>query len=166
VLNVRSPLFSRMELSQGRNGSEDDGRLEVHEVNRMRIGASLVFLSGCETGIGAAWSNGFAKGEDYATLARAFLHAGAGNVIATLWRVEDMKSADFAGLFYEFLGRSDRASPEGALTDALTSAQRRMVRTPGRESPFYWAGFRLTGSGDLARSGLVRPAGTMPAQEF
>jgi CHAT domain-containing protein len=166
VLNVRSPLFSRMELRRGRNGSEDDGRLEVHEVNRMRIGASLVFLSGCETGIGSAWSTGFTKGEDYATLSRAFLHAGAGNVIATLWRVEDLKSADFAEHFYDVLGRWDRAPPEGALADALASAQRRMIRTPGTESPFHWAGFRLTGSGDLSRPGPVRPAGTLPAQEF
>ncbi len=56
----------------------DDGQLEVHEIIGLRVHSPLVFLSGCETGLGGAWSTGFAPGDDFATLARAFLYAGLG----------------------------------------------------------------------------------------
>ena len=70
--------------------------LEVHEVVGLLVRSRLVFLSGCETGLGAAGARAFAAGEDYATLARAFHYAGAREVVATLWRVEDRGAAEFA----------------------------------------------------------------------
>jgi CHAT domain-containing protein len=131
-------MFSRIELASGENGTgSDDGRLEVHEVLALRIRSSLVFLSGCETGLGAAWSTGFAEGEDYATLDRAFLSAGVSAVIATLWRIEDEGAATFASRFYEEL---EAASP----AEALARAQRRMLGDRRYEAPFYWAGYRLS----------------------
>jgi CHAT domain-containing protein len=142
VMNARSPMFSRIELATGENGAgSDDGRLEVHEVLTLRIRSSLVFLSGCETGLGAAWSTGFAEGEDYATLDRAFLSAGVSAVIATLWRIEDEGAAAFASRFYEEL---EAASPP----EALARAQRRMLGDRRYEAPFYWAAYRLS-SGSL-----------------
>jgi len=138
VMNARSPMFSRIELATGENGAgSDDGRLEVHEVLALRIRSSLVFLSGCETGLGAAWSTGFAEGEDYATLDRAFLSAGVSAVIATLWRIKDEGAAAFATRFYEEL---EVASPP----EALARAQRRMLGDRRYEAPFYWAAYRLS----------------------
>jgi CHAT domain-containing protein len=153
LLNVRNPLFSRIDLATASGGeSEDDGRLEVHEVSRLAIGAQLVFLSGCETGLGVSSSTGFNTGEDYATLTRAFLSAGAGNVIATLWRVEDQGSATFASLFYKELEAASGTGREGlgVVVEALSRTQREMLRSRDN-APFYWAGVRLTGSGDLPR---------------
>jgi CHAT domain-containing protein len=150
VLNARSPLFSRVELAPGRGpgrGSADDGRLEVHEVDRAAIESRLVFLSGCETGLGAAGAVGASAGEDYATLARAFLHAGADNVIATLWRIEDQGGAAFATSFYRELAGG--RPPHGRVTEALALAQRDLLRQARYRSPFYWAGYQVTGSGDL-----------------
>lgn len=149
VLNPRNPLFSRLELRPGRGrlDSDDDGRLEVHEVTRMTIAAPLVFLSGCETGLGLAGSTGFSTGEDYATLTRAFLSAGAANVIATLWQVKDRGAAELAVRFYQELvpsGRGGAASP----AEALSRAQRELMREPAWAAPFYWAGFRISGSGE------------------
>jgi CHAT domain-containing protein/tetratricopeptide (TPR) repeat protein len=82
VMNARNPLFSRIELARGRNGSSDDGRLEVHELLDLEISSPLVFLSGCQTGLGSAWTTAFDVGEDYATLAQAFL-LGAGTAPTT-----------------------------------------------------------------------------------
>ena len=77
VLNPINPLFSRIELVAGRNrASSDDGRLEIHELLGMEIRSQLVFLSGCETGLGPGASRRYSPGEDYATLASAFLAAG------------------------------------------------------------------------------------------
>jgi CHAT domain-containing protein len=140
-LNVRNPMFSRLDLAKGRSGrSEDDGRLEVHEVLGLSIHSPLVYLSGCETGLGGAWSTRFAQGEDYATLAQAFLYAGARNVIATLWRIEDEGAAEFARLFY---GELQGVPP----AEALARTQRLMMEIPERSSPYYWAAYRLSGTG-------------------
>ena len=144
VLSVHNPLFSRVELSRGRGGranrSDDDGRLEVHEVLDLRVVSRLVFLSGCETGSGPAWSTAFDPGEDYATLARAFLFAGVDNVVATLWRIEDEGAAAFAAEFYRALVRGDPV-------EALAEAQRAMLGGGRYGAPFYWAGYRLDGRG-------------------
>ncbi|MEE9293518.1 MAG: CHAT domain-containing protein, partial [Phycisphaerae bacterium] len=144
ILNVRNPMFSRIELArESKNGSsDDDGRLEVHELLELSIASPLVFLSGCETGVGAAGWTQFAKGEDYATLAQAFLYAGADNVVATLWRIDDEGAARFAEHFYRRLGSRNA-------TTALAEAQREMMQDPDYGAPYYWAAYRLTGSGAL-----------------
>ena len=139
VMNVENPMFSRVVLAAGTAGDgPEDGRLEVHEILDLEVRAPLVFLSGCETGVGRAGSTKFSPGEDYTTLAQAFLQAGARNVVATLWRVDDEASAAFAKRFYYELGR---ATP----TASLASAQREMIGDPQYSSPYYWAGYQLLG---------------------
>jgi CHAT domain-containing protein len=141
VMNATNPMFSHLELARGSGRSGDDGRLEVHEVLDVPVASTLVFLSGCETGLGAAWSTGFVSGEDYATLAQAFLYAGARNVVATLWRVQDDGAAALAERFYQHL-RS--VSP----AEALAAAQREMLANPRYHAPYHWAAYSLNGSGD------------------
>ena len=100
-------MFSHVALaSRDQTWGSDDGRLEVHELLNLSIDSRLVFLSGCETGLGVAGSTSFAPGEDYVTLAQAFLHSGADNVVATLWRVEDDGASTFTEAFYRRWGRS------------------------------------------------------------
>ena len=143
VLNPRAPMFSRIELARANGASglpSNDGRLEVHEVLALPIRSPLVFLSGCETGTGAAWSTSFARGDDYATLAEAFLYAGARNVISTLWRIEDRGAAAFASSFYAAVGTK---SP----VEALGSAQRALLATGQFASPYYWAAYVVSGDG-------------------
>jgi len=153
TMNPRNPMFSQVTLAVGSgNGPEDDGRLEVHEVLGLRVRSPLVFLSGCETGAGTEWSTGFARGEDYSTLAQAFLYAGAGKVVATLWRIRDEGGAAFAGRFYDRLR-------ELAPAEALAAAQRQLLRGPRYAAPYYWAGYRISGGGDAPaaahESGIV-----------
>jgi CHAT domain-containing protein/tetratricopeptide (TPR) repeat protein len=139
VLNAQNPMFSRLELARQENGpSANDGRLEVHELLDLEIAAGLVFLSGCETGAGAAHSTAFLEGEDYMTLAQAFLRAGANAVIATLWPVEDAGAAAFADVFYRQL---DAVGP----AEALARAQRALLADPRYGSPYHWAAFQLAG---------------------
>ncbi|MEO8090392.1 MAG: CHAT domain-containing protein, partial [Gemmatimonadales bacterium] len=140
VMNLRNPMFSRIELARSTGGAADDGRLEVHELLDLRIHAPLVFLSGCETGVGAAWSTQFARGEDYATLAQAFLYAGARSVMATLWRIGDEGAAAFAERFYAHL-------PHEAPAEALAAAQRELLKSSRYGSPYYWAAYQVSGDG-------------------
>jgi CHAT domain-containing protein len=153
VMNAHNPLFSRIEFvsgvneTGGREGSvqvvaDGDGWLEVHELLDATVEASLIFLSGCETGMGPGWSTGFGRGEEFATLGQAFLHAGAENVIATLWRIDDPGAAAFAERFYQELRRNRMPAR------ALATAQRDLILHPRYGSPFFWAAYRLTGTGD------------------
>lgn len=145
VMNPWNPMFSRIGLSRRSQAAEDDGRLEVHEVLAMRIRSPLVFLSGCETASGAAWSTSFARGEDYATLARAFLYAGADDVIATLWPVADRSAAVLSQRFYRHLNGD--ASPAAS----LALAQRSMIDEPAHASPYHWAPYRVAGANNDVR---------------
>ena len=145
VMSGESPMFSnvRLALPNSPNARTDDnGRLETHEVLALTLRAPLVFLSGCETALGTAWSNSYAHGDDYATLAQAFLFAGAHNVVATLWRIDDRGAAAFADKFYE---RLDSAPPPAA----LAAAQRAFIADRRYMLPYYWAAYTVTGSGRL-----------------
>lgn len=141
MLNQTNPMFSHIDLAAGARGNpEDDGSLDVHELLRIPVKSDLVFLSGCETGVGAAWSTSFRRSQDYATLSQAILYAGARNVVATLWRIDDLGASVFAERFYAAL-------PGTNAVDALAIAQREMIRDPRYSAPRYWAGYTISGAG-------------------
>ena len=146
ILNSVSPMFSRIELAKPAIvDPANDGRLEVHELLGLPVKSRLVFLSGCETGAGTAGSTSFRKGQDYATLSQAFLYAGARDVVATLWKIDDERGAAFAARFYGQL--ASRTAVE-----ALAMAQRDMIHDAVLSTPRYWAGYTLSGSGGLPPS--------------
>lgn len=133
VLNKHNPLFSFVELAPG---GGLDGRLEVHEVLRMRLAADLIVLSACQTALGSGAIADIPPGDDWVGFTRAFLQAGAASVLATLWSVGDAASARLMEEFYRATGRG------GSPADALAGAQRVLLRMPGA-TPFDWAGFAL-----------------------
>ena len=132
VLNKPNPLFSYVELA---GGGAHDGRLEVHEVFGLDLAADLVVLSACQTGLGSGTLADVPAGDDWVGLTRAFLHAGAARVVASLWAVEDQATAALMERFYHELGAG--AAP----ASALARAQRALLGEPGTAHPFFWAGF-------------------------
>jgi CHAT domain-containing protein len=140
-MNPDNPMFSRIELAPGAGGPDDDGRLEVHELLGLRVASGLVFLSGCETGMGDSWTTMFDRADDYATLAQAILYAGAQNVVATLWRVNDEAAGALAEKFYEEM--RERRDPVAA----LAGAQRALLSDPRFAAPYYWASYEVLGAG-------------------
>jgi CHAT domain-containing protein len=152
VLNKHNPLFSFVELAPG---AEHDGRLEVHEVFGLHLTADLVVLSACQTGLGSGALTDVPPGDDWVGLTRAFLHAGARRVVATLWPIDDWATAAFMERFYENLADND--SPERA----LAKAQRAMRTAPATAHPFFWAGFVVIGGADAQ----ARSAGLTIARE-
>ena len=148
VLNSRNPMFTRIELasaspsSASRAGAaaDHDGRLEIHELLAASIRSPLVFLSGCETSVVETWLDDAVRGTDHTTLAQALLYAGAGNVVGTLWRIDDAGAAAFAEQFY-------RSLPRQAAARSLALAQRAMLSSPRFAHPYYWAGYNLIGEG-------------------
>ena len=142
--NPINPMFSRISLAGAKHDNPaDDGKLEVHEILGMTSHASLVFLSGCETGVAPSGADAMA-GVDHASLAQAFLFAGARNVVATLWRIHDDPAAILAERFYlHARGRSP--------VEALAMAQREMI---GQGSGVDWAAYEIVGAG-VAAGGAV-----------
>jgi CHAT domain-containing protein len=135
--NSQNPLFSRMTVGMSRaRGSADDGHLDVHEILGLHTGSRLVFLSGCETGLGSGTDSPFEQASEEGSLAQAFLIAGAQTVVATLWRVDDAESVDLAKTFYE------QTRSGGTPADALAAAQRAAIRS---QSGYSWAAYTVSG---------------------
>ncbi len=139
ALNKSNPLFSFLEFAPGDVG---DRLLEVHEVFGLELRADLVVLSACQTGLGSGRLADVPPGDDWVGLTRAFLHAGAEQVVATLWAVEDQSTAALMGEFYgDYLAGS-------APSRALAEAQRALLAGPATTHPFHWAGFVVVEGSD------------------
>lgn len=152
-INERFPLYSHIALR--------DRPLELHEILRTKLHARLVVLSACETGRSAGVFGHGLSGADRVSFPRALLTAGAGAVIASLWRVEDVATASLMQGFYQNLSETCRAEvpfqpvagPSGCgFAEALITAQRHALASARTDDspnphPFYWAAFYLTGDG-------------------
>ncbi|MFN8648123.1 MAG: CHAT domain-containing tetratricopeptide repeat protein [Gemmatimonadales bacterium] len=117
-----------------------DGLLTVGEVlddPSLRLGAELVVLSACQTGLG-----NLAQAEGTVGLQRAFLARGARRLLVSLWSVSDDATAILMQRFYaHWLDDRDQPTP----AEALRRAQVDVRNTPGFEAPRYWAPFMVVG---------------------
>jgi len=122
-LNAERPENSYLLLA-------DNRRLGIVDAMMLPLASTdLVVLSACETGLGP-------QGMEFATLARAFAHAGAPATVATLWRVDDAASSKLIELFYTGLKRGEDAFV------ALAKAQRSMlIGDEAFRAPQMWAGY-------------------------
>jgi CHAT domain-containing protein len=118
----------------------EDGFLQASEIVQLPLKSDLVILSACDTAVGPL------EGEEgIAALSGAFLLAGARSVISTLWSVDDTFSLFLMKRFYDHLAAGEPAAA------SLTAAKRDMLRKYGAAAvPYYWAGFTLEGTGNLA----------------
>lgn len=136
LLNASHPDLSGLVFSLvDEAGRPRNGVLSAGDVSGLRLGADLVVLSACQTALGKE-----IKGEGLVGLTRAFMRAGARAVVASLWRVDDLATAELMKRFYGHMLR-DRQAP----TAALRSAQLEMARSKRWSAPFYWAGFVIQG---------------------
>jgi CHAT domain-containing protein len=106
-------------------------------------GVDLVTLSACQTGLGGARSD---DGREIEGLSALVQRRGAGNVIASLWPVEDSSTALLMRALYGTfaLNRGDAALGLQRAQQAL-----RLSKGPnGRANadPYYWAGFFVASS--------------------
>lgn len=144
VLNRRNPSFSFVAFAP-RPG--DDGRLTVADVLRLSFRARLVVLSACETGLGSGVSADVPAGDDWVGLVRAFLVAGADNVMASLWPIEDRATSRIVPQVYAGLQRGD-------VTAALAAAQRAALSDPATSAPRHWAALVVVGAGRHGARGM------------
>ena len=123
------PLDSAVILGRDRDGY----KLYARDIAQHPLRARLVTISSCH----GAGRRAFA-GEGLVGLAWAFLRAGAHEVIAALWEVNDEASPDFMDAMYGAI----RAGRDPA--DALRAAKLKMLRSNTiYRKPLYWAPFVL-----------------------
>jgi len=126
----------------------EDGLLHPAEIVQLKLHSALAILSACDTAVGPV------EGEEgIETLSRAFLLAGAKNVISTLWSVDDNSSLLLMKQFYQHLAANE---PPAA---ALVAAKRETLHKFGPAAvPFYWAGYTIEGAfdGAIASTGPPR----------
>jgi CHAT domain-containing protein len=127
------PLGSGLLLAPA---GSDAGLLTAADVvSKWRLRADVVMLSACETAVGQV-----RRYEGMFGLARAFLFAGARSVGASLWRVDDVSTAQLMGAFYrEYV----RGVPK---VEALRRAQVELLRDKQYADPYYWSCFVLMGA--------------------
>ena len=118
-----NPRFSALHLG--------DGVLSAADIETQRLRAQLVVLSACETGRVPT-----SAGDEGLGLVRAFQLAGARDVVASLWAVDDEPTAHFMTAFYRHW-----AQGHGDVGQALQHARAAVrARWP---HPFHWAAFNV-----------------------
>jgi CHAT domain-containing protein len=153
------PLRSNLRFTPS---AGDDGKLTVNEIFDMEIRANLVTLSACETALVKGEEGDFPRGDDLVGLSRAFIHAGAPSVVASLWKVSDDSTVELMRAFYRNLKSMTKAEAlQKAQIDLMKSSIRfHAERGPGGltrsaddqpdmeidcSHPFFWAPFILVG---------------------
>jgi CHAT domain-containing protein/tetratricopeptide (TPR) repeat protein len=113
----------------------EDGVLTALEASNLDLaGTELLVLSACETGLGEVRNADGVYG-----LRRAFALAGVRSQLMTLWKVnDDATQRLMAGFYPRILSGEGRAR-------ALREVQLQMLRDPVLGSPYFWAGFFLSG---------------------
>jgi len=138
-----APLFSWLHLA--------DGPLTVNEVYELDLSqASLVTLSGCQTGLGLG------QGGEMLGLTHAFFFAGAPALVVSRWRVDDEATARLMQDFYAALVRGE------AVADALRTAQ--LSARAIHPHAGYWAAFGAWGQG-FERVFIGFPLDWLPAPQ-
>jgi CHAT domain-containing protein/tetratricopeptide (TPR) repeat protein len=93
-------------------GQAVPGILGLQEIYDLSVRSELVVLSACDTASGAD-----RQGEGVVGLATAFLSAGAGSVLGSLWKVDDRATAFLMIRFYTLL-LAEGKTPVQALREA------------------------------------------------
>ncbi|NSW58087.1 MAG: CHAT domain-containing protein [Armatimonadetes bacterium] len=123
------PEFSGLLLASGDDVKPYDV-LTAQEVYTWPLKARLVTLSACQTALGKD-----VEGEGLLGLSRAFIYAGAQDVLCSLWPVSDESTKTLMTAFYKGLAEGQ------SVENALRSAQRALMQVTETNHPFFWAGF-------------------------
>ena len=124
--NRLHPLDSAVILASAKG----EYKLFARDVRNLPLSAELVTISSCRSAGAHAYA-----GEGLVGFSWAFLHAGARNVIAGLWNVDDRSTAKLMVELHRELRLG--ASP----AEALRKAKLALMQNGVYQRPFYWAPF-------------------------
>jgi CHAT domain-containing protein len=136
LIDDKKPARSAIVLSLDQDPKED-GFLQMREIFNLKLGADLVALSACQTGLGQ-----LIKGEGIEGLSRAFFFAGASSLLLSLWAVNDQASYQLLERFYVHLKSAE------PIASSLRKAKLELIDSGILSHPYHWAGFIITGNAD------------------
>lgn len=119
---------------------DDDGFLSASEIAQFKLARAIVILSACNTG---TEERGIAS-RNLNSIARAFQFAGAREVIASHWSVNDEATARLMQIFFQKIAADSSLTPAAAFQDS----QAELRRDPRWASPAFWAPFSIIGADD------------------
>ncbi len=141
-LTADSPLLASGIVFAGSNDRSrrdvtgNDGILTAEEIASLDLGSvSWVVLSACETALGET-----AAREGVLGLRRAFVVAGAGTLVSSLWQVNDRATMVFMNHLYDYRFSRGESTPE-AMRDAELWLLRRKRAGGGSTLPADWGAF-------------------------
>jgi len=123
--------------SDGHNEPANDGILTASEVTSLDLsGTELVVLSACQSGMGDIVS-----GEGVYGLRRAFMMAGARNIVSSLWKASDAYTVTSIGQIYSEKAENSASALKRAALEQLSTLRKRGQP----DHPFLWASFLVFG---------------------
>ncbi len=132
-LNLYSAPNKKDSLSETDHVLTDKTKFYISDVMNLQLKAELVVLSSCESGVGK-----LEVGEGVMALHRAFLYAGAQNIVYSLFKVPQDSTSELIQTFFRYALEGDTYST------ALRKAKLEMIQDESME-PIDWAGFALIG---------------------
>lgn len=105
-----------------------DGWLTLNRLAEVRLDGALVLLTGCETGRVRV-----DQGDELVGMIAAFIAAGAGGLVTSLWKTPDTAATALTTAFYGQLAKG--ADPLTALRESQRTVRERFAH------PAYWAPF-------------------------
>jgi len=112
----------------------EDGIIYVDDIYNIKLNAELVVLGACETGLGD-----IRKGEGIIGFLRAFIYAGAANLVTSQWNVNDQITSKYMIRFYEEIRSGETYS------EAMQTVKKEFISNPATADPRHWAAFVLHG---------------------
>lgn len=151
-VDTEDPLLCGLALAHDETGPAS---VSTRDIMELELDLELAVLSACDTARGP-----IRGGEGVLSLARAFLHAGARSVVASLWQVQDRDMAILMQAFYaDWLTRGAHpalalraakqalrtASRDGAM-DVARGRPLRVSPVGGQGHPYSWASCVFVGA--------------------
>jgi CHAT domain-containing protein len=130
-MDPSKPMNSRLYLAKD---PSQNGYLTLADLYALKMNASLVVLSACETGLAQ-----LETGDELIGLVRGFFFAGTRSVVASLWRVNDEATMMLMLSFYKNI--KAKIPPSEALRNAKIDLLKSTIHT----HPFFWSAFNFYG---------------------
>ena len=129
---IQNPMRKAGLAFTGANNNSSKGIATALRLSALDLkDTELVVMSACESGLGDVQN-----AEGVVGLPKAFLQAGARNVIMSLWSVSNLKSAELMEYFYKNIDRGQDYAT------ALRNAKLSMIE---KHHPYYWSAFIIHG---------------------
>ena len=125
--SLENPLDSAIVLA--------DGIIKIREIIDLHIRLKFLALSACETGM-----NSSLAGDEMAGFAQSFILAGARSTLVSLWKVDDLSTAELMSSFYNHW-INDCENNACALSQAMMEIRNHKEW----ENTYYWGAFTLVG---------------------